>query len=203
MSRKGIREKLGYVELLDLNGTHWIVANRKSRKKTVFFLGIGCFVFFLLLIPLTYSSYVSNSASHSSIKVAPWRYRLNGIGSDVVTFDLKDTIIDNDFSMTSVVPGTKGKIALEFDFSGTKVAVSYQISLASSNSPNHLKLYSDEEMTQEFTSIKNDILLKNIDKKIVENIYWKWDYTTDDETETWTNRDISVSFSVLAMQKVK
>ena len=46
-------------------------------------------------------------------------------------------------------------------------------------------------------------LNKNIDKKIVENIYWKWDYTEENETESWTNQDIKISLKATAEQKIE
>ena len=203
MSKKKLREKLGYVELLDFDGSHWIVANRTKRKRRRFIFLFCCFLFLLLFVPVTYSKYISNLKTDSDIKVAPWKYRLNDINTDLVTVALEDTIIDNDFNVSSVVPGAEGKIPLKLDFSGTKVAVSYQISLVASHVPENLKFYTDAEMTKEFQTIQGDILLKDIDSVVVENVYWKWQYSEDDETQTWTNQDISASFHVSVEQKVE
>lgn len=202
MSKKGFRKKAEYIDCLDENG--WHLEKNTPSKKSPWKL-ICCLL--LLVIPcisFTYSSYVTEAKGNPNIKVAPWKFSINSTGSTRLGIDLADTLISNNFSTTTVIPGTKGKITLEIDFSSTRVATIYQISLDSNHTfvPSALKFYSDAAMTTEFTGFQGDILLKDIDKPIRKDIYWQWEYTTVDETSTWTNKEIMLGLVAEARQKV-
>lgn len=203
--RRG-KKKLWYVDLLTEKGWKKIPRNpRKTRRILLFCLGLLLLTFsFLLPFSYTYSSYSSNANSTSNISIAPWKFKINAVTDKEISIDLADTITENDYSMTSVIPGTKGEIPLEIDFSGTKVAVDYMISLNQEEVvlPEHLKLYTDSSRTEEFQDIHGSILLDQIDQSVLKTIYWEWEYTTDDETNLWANKEIKLGLTIDLAQKI-
>ena len=159
----------------------------------------------VLTVPFTYtySSYISDSSGDPNIKIAPWKYRINASNDQELVIDLADTITDNNYSMTTVIPGTRGAIPLVIDFSDSKVASDYVITLDRSNYvlPDNLKLYADEDRTIEFQEISGSVLLD--DPVVTRYIYWEWKYTEVDETAEWTNRDLQVGFTIDLKQKIE
>lgn len=202
-----------YIELLTENGYRSLpirssqnkirVRKRRLKKRWVF-LGVG-FILLVLTVPFTYtySSYISDSSGDPNIKIAPWKYRINASNDQELVIDLADTITDNNYSMTTVIPGTRGAIPLEIDFSDSKVASDYVITLDRSNYvlPDNLKLYADEDRTIEFQEISGSVLLD--DPVVTRYIYWEWKYTEVDETAEWTNRELQVGFTIDLKQKIE
>lgn len=202
-----------YIELLTENGYRSLpirssqnkirVRKRRLKKRWVF-LGVG-FILLVLTVPFTYtySSYISDSSGDPNIKIAPWKYRINASNDQELVINLADTITDNNYSMTTVIPGTRGAIPLEIDFSDSKVASDYVITLDRSNYvlPDNLKLYADENRTIEFQEISGSVLLD--DPVVTRYIYWEWKYTEVDETAEWTNRELQVGFTIDLKQKIE
>lgn len=202
-----------YIELLTENGYRSLpirssqnkirVRKRRLKKRWVF-LGVG-FILLVLTVPFTYtySSYISDSSGDPNIKIAPWKYRINASNDQELVINLADTITDNNYSMTTVIPGTRGAVPLEIDFSDSKVASDYVITLDRSNYvlPDNLKLYADENRTIEFQEISGSVLLD--DPVVTRYIYWEWKYTEVDETAEWTNRELQVGFTIDLKQKIE
>lgn len=164
------------------------------------------FAFPLLFIPLflgSYAYYTSTSEMNSGIKIATWRFTLNDSKESSLTVDLASTITDNPYSMESVVPGTRGTIPLELDFTGSKVAGDYEITLDEENTnlPSNLKLYTNESKTELFTSYIGSVLLEDIDTPVIKEIYWEWEYTEEDETQEWSGKEIRLTLKASALQK--
>lgn len=194
--------KRGYIEYLDEDGWHLIpntVEVKKNSKKKILLIPL----FLMIIFSFTYSSFISSSNSSPKLRIATWNFKINSTTTKL-GINLVDTIIDNGFSITKVIPGTKGKIPLNIDFSNTKVATNYVIAIDNANTlvPKNLKFYTDSAMTQEFTGFQGDVLLKNINEPVIKNIYWKWIYTTEDETVDWSNKDIKLGLIATATQKV-
>ncbi len=193
-----------YIELLTKDGTQFIPVKKKHRRYRIFLLIIILILSFsVIIVSNSYARYVTNSSSNPNIKVAPWKYKVNASSASIVSIDLSDTIIENNYSMTTVIPGTKGKIALELDFTDSKVASDYIIRLDTSNLvlPSNLKLYTDPSMTMEFSEITGSVLLSQ--QKVTEYIYWKWEYTQEDETNEWTNKDLRLDLDIDLKQKIE
>ena len=113
-------------------------------------------------------------------------------------------MIPNNYGTGAIIPGSEGVIPFNIDATDTKVVLDYKIVLDSENTvlPPNLKLYVDNTYQTEFTELTGTINLDST-KKILENIYWKWDYTEENETESWTNQDIKISLKATAEQKIE
>lgn len=207
MSKKGNK----YIDYLDENGWH-LVPNRVSRNKKKHSPRNGWKILSLLLIMIlsilslpyvtTYSRYFNKAGGDANIKVATWNFKVNSNTLENININLADTLVENSYSNTSVIPGTKGIIRLNIDFSGTKVATSYTIAVDKSVTviPDNLKFYSDSNMTKEFTDFSGNVSLDDIDTIVTKNIYWKWYFTDVDETSDWANKNIVFSLQAEGRQ---
>lgn len=150
----------------------------------------------------TYSRYFNKAGGDANIKVATWNFKVNSNTLENININLADTLVENSYSNTSVIPGTKGIIRLNIDFSGTKVATSYTIAVDKSVTviPDNLKFYSDSNMTKEFTDFSGNVSLDDIDTIVTKNIYWKWYFTDVDETSDWANKNIVFSLQAEGRQ---
>ena len=97
--------------------------------------------------------------------------------------------------------GSSGVIQLELDFSDIETATSYFISLDTEKSkmPKNMKLYIDNSYNVEFFNYTGTTELGT--DKIIRNIYWKWNYTTDDETNEWMNKELKITLDIEAEQR--
>lgn len=207
MSKKGNK----YIDYLDENGWH-LVPNKVSRNKKKHSPRNGWKILSLLLIMIlsilslpyvtTYSRYFNKAGGDANIKVATWNFKVNSNTLENININLADTLVENSYSNTSVIPGTKGIIRLNIDFSGTKVATSYTIAVDKSVTviPDNLKFYSDSNMTKEFTDFSGNVSLDDIDTIVTKNIYWKWYFTDVDETSDWANKNIVFSLQAEGRQ---
>ena len=97
--------------------------------------------------------------------------------------------------------GSSGVIQLELDFSDIETATSYFISLDTEKSkmPKNMKLYIDNSYNVEFSKYTGTTELGT--DKIIRNIYWKWNYTTDDETNEWMKKELKITLDIEAEQR--
>lgn len=210
--KKGIK----YVEFLDNDGWHKeiddsmddnvvtkLTINKKNYLKTKILLkaSLTFLVLMIIIIPFTYSRFfASSSAAATSVKVATWSFKVDDNTTNY-EIDLSDTILENDFSNTKVVPGTEGMFRFKIDFTGSKLATAYNISIDDSNTvlPDNLKFYEDDSYTTLFTGYSGVVTLDNINTALFKTIYWKWEYTDDDES-SWANQNIKLALIAEANQ---
>lgn len=171
-------------------------------------------VFLLLLLSIglivsgtileTAAQYLSRTSQDQTVNVATWNFKINNQSTSTLAINLKDTVIPNNYGTGAIIPGSEGVIPFNIDATDTKVVLDYKIVLDSENTvlPPNLKLYVDNTYQTEFTELTGTINLDST-KKILENIYWKWDYTEENETESWTNQDIKISLKATAEQKIE
>ena len=156
----------------------------------------------LFCVIYTFSRYVSIAQLSIKTNIAPFRFKV-GQNSDTIELDLKDTLLtENAFSGTQIIPGTKGKIILQLDFSDVEVASNYTISIDTEQTkmPNNMKLYTDANNQVSFSLYREAI---ELGEKIKEReIYWTWEYTTADETQEWMNKEIKIFFNIQVEQRV-
>lgn len=203
MEKKGIRENQ-YIEYLDEAGWHWVPNNSYKKRN----LKRKCLLLFfsLFIVPLafvTYSKFSSQAVNNNEIQVAKWNFKINSVGTQQLNIDLAKTITANNFSLKHVIPGTSGVINLEMDFSNVDVDLEYSIdrNIDGVVVPNNLKFYTDASMTEEFTSFNGTVKLEDITTPVVKTIYWKWAFTTDDESE-WEGKDISFALDANVSQLI-
>ena len=87
------------------------------------------------------------------------------------------------------------------NFSDIETATRYSISLDTLNSqiPENMKLYTDNTYNVEFSGYTGITELGT--DKVIRNIYWKWNYTTVDETNKWMKNDIKIALNIIAQQR--
>lgn len=148
-----------------------------------------------------YSSRVESADKSTMVSIAKWNFDAK-IEDSVIGVDLLKTIVDNNFSSDKIVPGSKGVIPVVIDGTLSNVVISYSISIdtASSSLPSNFKLYSDANYQNEITSLDGDIPLES-DSAFSTNLYWKWVFTDDDESE-WQNKEIKLYLIANAEQKI-
>ena len=174
------------------------------RKKRNLKIIIIYYIIMLILFcaVYTFSRYVSIAQLSIKTDIAPFRVKI-GQNSDTIELDLKDTLLTgNAFSDTQIIPGTKGKIILQLDFSDVEVASNYTISIDTEQTkiPNNMKLYTDENNQVSFSLYRETVELGEQIKE--REIYWTWEYTTADETEEWMNKEIKIFFNIQVEQRV-
>ena len=156
----------------------------------------------LFCVVYTFSKYVSTAQLSIKTDIAPFRCKI-GQNSDTIELDLQDTLLTgNAFSDTQIIPGAKGKIILQLDFSDVEVASNYTISIDTEQTkmPNNMKLYTDENNQVSFSLYRETVELGEQIKE--REIYWTWEYTTADETQEWMNKEIKIFFNILVEQRV-
>ena len=178
----------------------------RLNKKYLFTLLVILILLFgitLTNINKSNSRYVSGASGSKSSKIATWKININGELSSSLQMNLEDTITYNNYSDEKIIPGSEGIIPITIDTTDTKVAVNYKITLDAENTtiPSNLKLYTDESLSTEFSSITNNILPSQNGIHTI-NIYWKWLYTTEDESDTWQNETMKVTLNIVAKQRL-
>lgn len=90
---------------------------------------------------------------------------------------------------------------IEMDFSEIETATSYSVTLDTekSNIPVNMKLYTDSECNVEFSGYTGITELGT--NKVTRSIYWKWNYTTIDETNSWMKQNIKIVLNIEAQQR--
>lgn len=211
----------------------------RTRRKNILVVSI-CTIILILLVAspvylISFAKYTSDGKSNTSINIAKWKvamkinnseiYSSNNTTSLPFEINLKDTIIANNYSMTKVVPGTKGKIQINLDFSGTEVNAEYAVIIAlpgllQNSVPPNLKFYKDANCTvpypnvienaeyqkylngtSTFTPEYTTALMAEFNAEKVSTIYWKWNFTDDNENNYQDNYFLMPAL-VTARQKV-
>ena len=171
------------------------------RKRTLKIIILYYIIMLILFcVVYTFSKYVSTAQLSIKTNIAPFRFKI-GQNSDTIELDLKDTLLTgNAFSDTQIIPGTKGKIILQLDFSDVEVASNYTISIDTEQTkmPNNMKLYTDENNQVSFSLYRETVELGEQIKE--REIYWTWEYTTADETQEWMNKEIKIFFNIQVEQ---
>ena len=173
------------------------------RKRTLKIIILYYIIMLILFcVVYTFSKYVSTAQLSIKTNIAPFRFKI-GQNSETFELDLKDTLLTgNAFSDTQIVPGTKGKIILQLDFSDVEVASNYTISIDTEKTkiPNNMKLYTDENNQVSFSLYRETVELGEQIKE--REIYWTWEYTTADETQGCMKKEIKIFLNILVEQRV-
>lgn len=211
----------------------------RTRRKNILVVSICTIILILLVVSpvylISFAKYTSDGKSSTPINIAKWKvamkinnseiYSSNNTTSLPFEINLKDTIIANNYSMTKVVPGTKGKIQINLDFSGTEVNAEYAVIIAlpgllQNSVPPNLKFYKDANCTvpypnvienaeyqkylngtSTFTPEYTTALMAEFNAEKVSTIYWKWNFTDDNENNYQDNYFLMPAL-VTARQKV-
>ena len=158
-------------------------------------------IFYIIFSNMTFASYKSNSIGHKNIQVASFNYKIESDKMNNLNINLEDTILKNKYSNNKVIPGTNGLINLKLDFDDTDVGVKYKIMFDLDKLPSNLKIYKDSNYKEELTYIEDEIKLDKLNTKKEINIYWKWIFTNDDESQ-YQNKDIELNINTIVSQNI-
>ena len=166
----------------------------QAQKKSV---GTNALIIVLILIMLATSAfgifawarYQTSIEGESTAQVAKWSFKVNGNGTQTeqVSFLMTRTDSNNTVVSGTIAPGTYGEIPIEIDVTGTQTDLIYTILGSTVNMPRNIKLYFDENRTQELAVVGQQFskgkYLKLADigtgeKVITETIYWEWPFET-------------------------
>lgn len=211
----------------------------RTRRKNILVVSI-CTIILILLVAspvylISFAKYTSDGKSNTSINIAKWKVAMKINNSEIYSshntislpfeINLKDTIIANNYSMTKVVPGTKGKIQINIDFSGTEVNAEYAVIIAlpgvlQNSVPPNLKFYKDANCTVPYPNLIENAeyqkyingtstfipeyqtaLMAEFNVEKVSTIYWKWNFTDDNENN-YQDKSFQMTALVTARQKV-
>ena len=176
------------------------IARKKFTLKNTYLIII---IFFILLsLPYGFSILKSSRNLGGDVQAAKWDFKINDNDLSELSINLANTLVNNNYNTTKVIPGTKGVINLSLDFSSVEVSAIYSVTLSEKTSlPTNLKIYSDADMTEEFTGFSGDIKVASSSKTINKKIYWQWVFSDDDET-AWADKKINLVLDANAKQKV-
>jgi hypothetical protein len=154
----------------------------------------------LLITGITFSQYRMTANGKGKINTSKFAFKITDELSNV-SLNLTDTLTANLYSKNKLVPGSNGVLQLEMDFSEIETATRYSVTLDEENSqiPENMKLYTDNIYNVEFSGYTGITELGT--DKITRNIYWKWNYTTVDETSKWMKSNIVVALKIQAQQR--
>lgn len=187
-------------------------SNIKKHRRFKFLISYYIIFLFVLAISTTMARYTNNINLVSKINVAQFnltveddsspqnmiqKSRSNDINNKVV--NLNDTVIDDGYGGKLIIPGSKGVITLNLNFTNVETAVDYDIVVNTENLPNNLKFYADEDYTININNFKG--IAKLNDKIISHRIYWVWQFNDEDEG-TYINSNMNAKISVHIVQKV-
>lgn len=172
-----------------------------NLKFKLIILLILLLVFYIIFSNITFASYKSNSIGNKNIQVASFNYKIESDKMNKLNINLEETILNNKYSSNKVIPGTYGLINLKLDFNDTDVGIKYKIMFNLDKLPSNLKLYKDSKYTKELTYIEDEINLDKLNGKKDINIYWKWNFTDDDES-SYQNKDIELIINTIVSQNI-
>lgn len=173
----------------------------KTKIKLIYLYYV--IIIFLFVMGITFSKYISTISSETQINASLFSFKVGEASEgESVEIDLKDTITNSiEGEEKNIIPGSEGKIDLEIDFSDMQVATNYTITVDTDNTsmPSNLKLYTNLACTVEFNGASGTSTLDTEAK--TQTIYWKWKYTTEDETTEWMGKDIKLTLKINVEQR--
>ncbi len=189
----------------------------KAKKRNIIVLSFS-FVLIILVLVLwqttpSLARFQTIMDNDGTTQAAKFIIKINGNSVNPMKIDLQDTIDQsNKYSISDIVPGTNGVIPIEVDATESEVALRYEISITSSSLefPINLKFYTDENKTIPLTLdtvFSGSFLSNETDKINNHNIYWEWEYKTDETSNEndnlWVNKDISIEFEIISIQTIE
>ena len=104
------------------------IARKKFTLKNTYVIII---IFFILLsLPYGFSLLKSSRNLGGDVQAAKWDFKINDNDLSELSINLANTLVNNNYSTTKVIPGTKGVINLSLDFSSVEVSAIYSVTLS-------------------------------------------------------------------------
>lgn len=167
---------------------------KKNKTKSKLIYLYYAIIILLFAIGITFSKYITTVSSETQIKASKFSFKV-GQTAENVEIDLKGTVTNG----KEIIPGSEGKIELEIDFSEMEVATNYTITVDTANIPENIKLYTDSSFDSEFSNYSDTTELDTT--TVTKTLYWKWNFTEQDETSDWMGKDIKLVLKINVEQR--
>ena len=153
------------------------------------YLKIILFVAFIsvmiAIIGYGFAKYRESSDGNIQKEIAKWSFKVNDSESGAQTFNLINTINQNNsVAANMVAPGTSGYFVLKLDGRGSETAINYVINANFENKPENLNFYIDENYSTKLMD-ENGVIIINgfipvseVDNIKYVRIYWDWPLET-------------------------
>lgn len=177
---------------------------RRARNKKIIY--VASFISAIALLTVLGYAYFTTTGSFSSsanISIPAFAPKVNNSYNISQTINLVNTITNG----KSLAPGAEGKFKVDIDFTQVDSDVYYKVFNDSTNIPNNLKFYVDENRTTEFSTIVGTELKDNPNRLAEHYIYWKWIYDNSADSNLndslYMNQNIPVTFKAIVSQIVE
>lgn len=174
---------------------------KKSNNKTLFVVAVILFAMAAGLFVGAFARFQTTVTGTGTLTTATWSFTVNG-GTSAFEVDLTSGTVYNTITVDGVKkiqPGSYGVFPLVLSAVGSEVPVTYNAEFGglTGDVPANLALYSDETYTTSLANVSGDTITAGGTKTV--NIYWKWLYTNDDETE-FSGQDLTLPITVTGYQ---
>lgn len=161
---------------------------KHNYLKTILFVAFISVM--IAIIGYGFAKYRESSDGNIQKEIAKWSFKVNDSESGAQTFNLINTINQNDsVAANMVAPGTSGYFDLKLDGRGSETAINYVINANFENKPENLNFYIDESHSTKLLDDNGVIIINGFipvseinDIKYV-RIYWDWPLETGNTEE--------------------
>lgn len=174
----------------------------KFKSKRIIFIII---YYVLLIIAISISSslarYTNKVSIVSKVDVAKFNFKITDViqGQNI---PLSNTVVDDGYGGQLVIPGSKGIITLNLDFSEVEINTKYQILVNNENSilPENLKFYVDPNCQNSLSNFEGQVNLE--ETNVEQKIYWTWEFSDENESE-YMNTELKLELQVYVSQNTE
>lgn len=161
---------------------------KHNYLKTILFVAFISVM--IAIIGYGFAKYRESSDGNIQKEIAKWSFKVNDSESGAQTFNLINTINQNDsVAANMVAPGTSGYFDLKLDGRGSETAINYVINANFENKPENLNFYIDENYSTKLMD-ENGVIIINgfipvseVDNIKYVRIYWDWPLETGNTEE--------------------
>lgn len=174
----------------------------KLKNRKIKFLIIYYVVFIIVLAASsTLARYTNNVSVVNKVDVAKFNFKISDVLQEQI-IPLSDTVVDDGYGGQLVIPGSKGIITLNLDFSEVEINTKYQILVNTDTSilPQNLKFYVDPDCQKSLSDFEGKVDLQ--EESIAQKIYWSWEFSDEDESE-YMNTELQLELQVYVSQNTE
>lgn len=172
-----------------------------KSKKFKFIIIYYVLLMMVITASTTIARYTNNIGIVSKANIAKFNFKITDViqGQNI---QLSDTVVDDGYGGKLVIPGSKGIITLNLDFSEVEINTKYQILVNNEEStlPNNLKFYVDPNCQNSLSNFEGQVNLE--EQSITQKIYWTWEFSEDDESQ-YVDTELQLELQVYVFQNTE